>query len=111
MWRIGLALLLVASFISGRKIWADDAPPSVEEIRAAVASGTVLAEKAAKNYPSHRQCFACHHQTLPLLAAREAEKKDVMFDARLPASVADFTQNSFHVKLDSMKEGKGIGGS
>jgi hypothetical protein len=111
MRRIVWALLVTISFLSVMSARAEDAPPSVDEIRAAVASGVVLAEKAAKNYPTHRQCFACHHQTLPLLAAREAERKDVMFDARLPASIADFTQNSFHVKLDSMKEGKGIGGS
>ena len=111
MWRIVLALLLSVFVVSWQRALAEDAPLGVDAIRLAVASGTVLAEKAAKSYPTHRQCFACHHQTLPLLAAREAEKKDVVFDARLPASIADFTQNSFHLKLDSMKEGKGIGGS
>jgi len=41
--------------------------PSREKLTDAVTRGVRLLEKAAKNYPEHRDCFACHHQTLPLL--------------------------------------------
>jgi hypothetical protein len=30
--------------------------------------GLSLLKKSSENYPNHRQCFSCHHQTLPLFA-------------------------------------------
>lgn len=105
-----LAVCFLATFAASPLRAAEPAAPA-DGLRQAVSSGTALAEKAAKNYPKNRQCFACHHQTMPLLAAASAGPKGIEFDAGLPASIADFTYASFAAKLDSMKEGKGIGGS
>lgn len=111
MSRIATALFTCLAIGVSVPLRAAEPAPLETELRQAVVSGTVLAEKAARNYPKNRQCFACHHQTLPLLAASAAGSKGVMFDARLPASITEFTQASFSAKIDSMKEGKGIGGS
>ncbi len=46
--------------------------PSPAELESAILQGVSLIRQAATNYPKHRQCFSCHHQTLPMLALREA---------------------------------------
>jgi N-acyl-D-amino-acid deacylase len=81
-----------------------------EAIRAAVARGVRLAEKAAANYPSHRQCFSCHHQTLPMLAMVGARECGSDIDDELLQAQADFSVESFRTHLPSMKEGRGVGG-
>lgn len=111
MMRIAITLVITLFTGTFAHLCAEEPPASITELREAVARGVALAEKAAKNYPKNRHCFACHHQTLPLLAAASAGAKGVAFDARLPASITEFTHTSFAAKIDSMKEGKGIGGS
>jgi hypothetical protein len=32
--------------------------------------GLEILKKGAANYPKHRECFSCHHQTLPMFAMR-----------------------------------------
>lgn len=55
---------------------ADDSGPRVAErtAREAVERGPRIVQKAAANYPSHRSCFSCHHQTLPIFAMVEARE-------------------------------------
>ena len=43
------------------------------EVKQAVTQGLALIRKAAANYPAHRTCFSCHHQTLPMLAMVSAQ--------------------------------------
>ena len=43
--------------------------------------GLALVQKAAANYPNHRTCFSCHHQTLPMLAVVAARGWGVAVDA------------------------------
>lgn len=78
--------------------------------RQAVEAGLALVQKAAENYPTHRQCFSCHHQTLPLLAIRAAQAHGVAASATLLAEQAQFTLDSFEEKRDDMRKGKGVGG-
>jgi hypothetical protein len=53
---------------------ADDSGPLVTKntAREAVERGLRIVQKAAASYPSHRSCFSCHHQTLPIFAGRGA---------------------------------------
>jgi N-acyl-D-amino-acid deacylase len=67
-------------------------------------------EKAAANYPKHRQCFSCHHQTLPMLAMATARDRKLATDAELFKMQAEFTHKSFNDRVEPMKEGKGVGG-
>ncbi|MGE5192710.1 MAG: prenyltransferase/squalene oxidase repeat-containing protein [Deltaproteobacteria bacterium] len=81
-----------------------------KKIVAAVERGVAVVEKAGRNYPTHRKCFACHHQTLPLLAISEARAAGAKSDAALPAALAEFTATSFRGKLDDLRAGENIGG-
>ena len=66
----GLMLLLC-----GLPLRAEDAPElDAEAVRAAIARRLRIVETGARNYPNHRECFSCHHQTLPLLAMQSARE-------------------------------------
>lgn len=106
MLAIGVLLAL------GPVVRGDESPAveSREKIVAAVERGVALIEKGARNYPTQRQCFACHHQTLPLLATGEAHAARVKTDEALPATLVAFTAESFRSQLDDLKAGENIGG-
>ena len=69
-----------------------------------------VVQKAAANYPKHRQCFSCHHQTMPILAMVAARNNQRVIDSQLLQDQAKFTHKSFHGELNGLKAGKGIGG-
>jgi N-acyl-D-amino-acid deacylase len=77
---------------------------------AAIERGLPLVQQAAARYPQHRQCFSCHHQTLPMLAIVAARHSGVAVDEELLQKQADFTRASFEPKLDDLRAGTGIGG-
>jgi len=77
---------------------------------AAAERGLALVEKGARNYPTHRKCFACHHQTLPLLAIREARESQAPADVALRATLVDHTTAAFRRQIDDLRAGEGIGG-
>lgn len=97
-----LFVILLCS--SARFVHAD------EPIEASIRKGVAVVEKAANNYPSHRKCFSCHHQTLPILAMVTASRHGVKLNREVADQQAKFTFESFHGRLDRMKEGTGIGG-
>ncbi len=67
-------------------------------------------ENAARNYPKHRQCFSCHHQTMPMLAMVAAQKNGQTINQKLFREQAEFTHKSFQGELSGLKAGKGVGG-
>ncbi|RUL89018.1 prenyltransferase/squalene oxidase repeat-containing protein [Tautonia sociabilis] len=106
-WRIALGIAL-ASLPMGR-CWADDGPPP-EAIRGAVERGLIRIEQAARNYPDHRDCFSCHHQTLPAMAMAAADRAGFEVDRDLLAEIIEFSAESFQVRIESLRDGAGIGG-
>jgi N-acyl-D-amino-acid deacylase len=84
---------------------------SREKLTDAVQRGVRLLEKAAKNYPEHRDCFACHHQTLPLLGMSEAKRIGIVIDETVFAATLEFTRKHFADRTAAMREGRGIGGA
>jgi N-acyl-D-amino-acid deacylase len=87
---------------------ADDAPGS--RIRRAVDRGLDLVQRSATSYPTHRDCFSCHHQTLPMLAVVVARDHGYVPSADVLPAQAEFTHASFAERLESLKKGEGIGG-
>jgi N-acyl-D-amino-acid deacylase len=90
-----------------------DEPGAVEtqkRIVAAVERSVPLLEKAARSYPTHRKCFACHHQTMPLLGVAEARRSGIKTDEKLPGEILDFTSQSFRGKIADLRAGENIGG-
>jgi N-acyl-D-amino-acid deacylase len=69
-----------------------------------------IVQKAAANYPKHRQCFSCHHQTMPMLAMVTARDNQRVIDSQLLQEQAKFTHKSFQGELNGLKAGKGVGG-
>jgi N-acyl-D-amino-acid deacylase len=105
---IAVGFVLVSDHVSK----TDESPTDAErkEIQVAVERGVAVVEKAARNYPAHRKCFACHHQTLPLLAIHEAREARIRTDDVLAGEIVDFTAASFRRQIDSLRAGENIGG-
>ena len=102
--------LILLTFGLATTTLADDQTSSQTEIREAVQTGLALVQKAARNYPTHRDCFSCHHQTLPMLAMVKTRDKGIKVDGGLLQEQAEFTLESFVEKRAEMLEGKGVGG-
>ncbi len=49
--------------------------PEEHDAHAALRLGLPLIQQAAANYPKHRKCFSCHHQTLPMLVMVAAPRR------------------------------------
>lgn len=68
-----------------------------------------LLDRGAAAYAERRQCFACHHQAVPLAAHRAARHwRDPQPDRE--AALVQFTLDSFRPRLDALREGSGVGG-
>ena len=102
---------IVACASHGRRRRADDtANAASEQILAAVARGLPIIEKAAANYPNHRKCFSCHHQTLPMLAIVAARGAGMAKESDLLKTQMEFTAESFGRQVKDLNAGKGVGG-
>jgi N-acyl-D-amino-acid deacylase len=84
--------------------------PDPEALRTAIDRGLAIARKAADNYPKHRDCFACHHQTLPLMAAVFASEAGLDVPRDFVTAQVDFTRDSFASRQEELRRGTGIGG-
>lgn len=104
---MGVAALAMLAVATGG---APASAPEPEAVRQATERGLKLVQTAAANYPSHRQCFSCHHQTLPILAMVAARGQGLAIDGKILDGQVEFSLESFREHLDSMKEGKGVGG-
>jgi hypothetical protein len=60
-----LASLLIG--LAGPALAAEPAP-TADEVRAAVTKALPLIRKGSAGHMEHRNCFACHHQAIPILA-------------------------------------------
>jgi N-acyl-D-amino-acid deacylase len=89
---------------------ATAADPDRETIQQAVERGLAVLERGAKAYPSHQACFACHHQTLPMLAMAAARDAGLRFDAELFQAQRDFTRKNFEERKARLAKGEHVGG-
>ena len=113
--RVVLSALFVAAFLPNttRIATADEPAPTAslaERAAAALDRGLPLVTKAATNYPEHRKCFSCHHQTLPMMAIVAARDAGRAADQATLRSQAEFTHASFAKQLDDLRAGENIGG-
>jgi N-acyl-D-amino-acid deacylase len=95
----------VIAFVQG--VVTADEPPS---LRDAITRGLARLEQAAADYPTHRDCFACHHQTLPLFAAVEAQRAGLLESLDNWKPTLAFTAKSFDKKREGLAEGQHVGG-
>lgn len=85
-------------------------PVSERDVRAAIEKGLPLLQQAAHRYPTHRACFSCHHQTLPLLAMTEARRAGFSIDEEILKEQWQHTYDNFESRIDGLRQGKRIGG-
>jgi hypothetical protein len=83
-------------------------PPAV--VRTAVNRALPLLQKSAAEYTRHRQCFACHHQALPVLAMATAKSHGFKVDADCLQNQVAFTLKSLANNRDGYQKGRGQGG-
>lgn len=81
-----------------------------ERIVSAVEAGLRVIQKGAANYPSNRECFSCHHQTLPMQAMAVARQAKIAIDEQVFRDAAEFSHTSFESRLKELRAGDGIGG-
>jgi N-acyl-D-amino-acid deacylase len=103
-----LTLLPRASVVHA--VEAPVSPALDSRVTAALELGLPLVADAAMRYPEHRQCFSCHHQTLPLLALVAARRGGATIDENVLAAQTQFTHNFFAGKRETLGAGKHIGG-
>ncbi len=97
----------LGSMLQANPMFAEN---DTEQIRAAVTGGLRIVQKAAKNYPDHRSCFSCHHQTLPMMAMQLSGRKGFEVDGDLLQDQAKFSWKTFDSRRETLAEGKGVGG-
>ncbi|MDP6858856.1 MAG: hypothetical protein QF426_03455, partial [Verrucomicrobiales bacterium] len=78
--------------------------------RRAIEGGLRIVQKGAENYPNNRDCFSCHHQTLPMLAMHDASEAGISIDEALMKDQVQFIRDLFEDRLDSITDGKSLGG-
>lgn len=103
---------VIALVASPLFVAADDTPAESppDAVRTAIERGLGIVQKAARNYPNHRECFSCHHQTLPAFAMVTARDAGFEIDEPLLAEQAEFTRKSFASKIEQVARGENVGG-
>jgi len=87
-----------------------DSQSAVPESRDRIARSLKSLERAARNYPRHRDCFACHHQTFPLLVQVEGRRLGIESDEPTRLGVAKFTRDWFSRRERDLRAGQAIDG-
>ncbi|HET6423076.1 MAG TPA: prenyltransferase/squalene oxidase repeat-containing protein [Planctomycetaceae bacterium] len=99
---------LVGSLVSCLPVAAGE-PADCDSVNAARAALRIL-KTATDNYPQHRDCFSCHHQTLPLFAAVESHKAGLFASLDEWRTTAEFTVTSFDHRRETLAKGQHVGG-
>lgn len=109
---IAIAITLTSTGLS--RAWGQttvqDAKSAVCESRDGIVRSLKLLERAARNYPRHRDCFACHHQTFPLLAQVEGRRLGIEPDEPTRQGIAKFTREWFSRRERDLRAGQAIDG-
>lgn len=109
-----VTFLFVIAWLMSLPLFAEEAPSSKpvsrEQLADSVARGLKVVEHAARNYPKHRECFACHHQTVPLAAMRETRRIGLKVDEALFGDTLKFVRRYFMDRIEPLEEGRGIPG-
>lgn len=80
-------LLVLASYARGEA--------ALDEVRVAIDKGLRRIEAGAASYTTHRQCFSCHHQALPILTMTSAQKRGFEIEPAKLRQQLEFTLDTF----------------
>ena len=99
-------ILLVVSLVVQSKLQAEE----MNAVELATRLGMARIKQAASDWQKNKTCFSCHHQTLPMLAAMEADRVGIPLDREWLKSQADTTLAYFEERIDDMDNGKHVPG-
>lgn len=83
-------------------------PPT--DVAAATRRGLALIQLAGTNWVKNKTCFSCHHQTLPMLAIKEAAHSGLPTDDSWMKSQSAHTDAYFAERIDMMNTGEHVPG-
>jgi len=83
---------------------------SPDAVRAAVEKAIPRIEASLAEYSRQRDCFACHHQGVGLLALTTAKSRGFPVDADLIREQGAFIATDLHGSLEAYQKGRGQGG-
>src|SRR4051794_9660492 len=78
-------------------------------VKAAVEKALKRVEAGAGNYPTHRQCFSCHHQAMAIFSLTAARRRGLTVDADLLDSQVEFSLKTYR-DHEPIARGRGVGG-
>ncbi len=81
-----------------------------DSIKAAVARAIKPIVKSAESYVTQKECFSCHHQSLPVIAAAQAELLGIRVDRQWLETQRIFTADFFLKRKGQLAEGRGVPG-
>ena len=101
-------LLIVSSLLA--LFGQASAAETTNTVESATSRGLALVTRAASNWQKHKTCFSCHHQTLPMLAALEAERAGFPMDKAWLKSQGDTSYKYFADRIEEMDDGDHVPG-
>jgi N-acyl-D-amino-acid deacylase len=105
--RVAVVLAGIALLIAPGSLLADER----DAMKAAIEKGLRRVEAGAANYTTHRACFSCHHQAMPLLAMTEGRHRGIEVEAKKPAQQVDFILKDYKPREGAVAKGTGVGGA
>ena len=87
-----------------------DAAEPTADVESATRRGLALIQLAGTNWLKNKTCFACHHQTLPMLAVKEAALAGCATDVAWMKSQSAHTDKYFQERIDMMDKGEHVPG-
>lgn len=102
--------VVMAALVPVSGVFAEDAEPSSDMLRAAITKSIPLLEKGSAGSAEQRQCFTCHSQAVPVLALAEARDRGFTIDASNFERQLRHTAAHLERGQKSYLEGHGQGG-
>jgi squalene cyclase len=79
-------------------------------VKAAIDKGLRRIEHGAASYTTHRHCFSCHHQALPVWCMTSARLRGFAVEPAKIHQQIEFTLNTFADKKEQIAKGQGVPG-
>ena len=109
MLRTHLPIVAILLLVPVRVVAADP-EPTAEQIKTAVSKSIPLLQKSASEYIKQRECFSCHHQSLPLFALTTAKAHGFDVSQEVLDQQVAHTLKHLATNRDNYKKGRGQGG-
>lgn len=111
---IFLIVMTTTFFVTGAAVLANDdqakrdvAKPSKEPV---VMKAIALMQKSVKTYTTERDCYSCHHQSLPVMAFAMAKQRGFKLEPKAMSRQSQFTVEFFKEREERLPNGKGVPG-